>query len=360
MYAVDLFSGAGGLSHGMMAAGVEFVVANEIESDFARTYALNHVNTHVLNNDIYQVNFASLIHELGYAGKIDIVCGGPPCQGFSTIGKKDFMDPRNSLFGQYIRVVDELQPSIVLFENVSGFRRLYGGVVYFRLVEALEERGYLLNTGILNAINYGLPQNRLRTIVVGSRDVSKPIEFPPITHGFESDVFKSVKPALTLLDAISDLPPLSVGEEASSYLVNPVNDYQYKLRGREDKLTEHSCARYGQKMQKILSLIPSGGSVYDLPEELRPKSFFGNTYARLLPNVPAPTMTRNFGTPSSSRCVHPFQNRALSTREGARIQGFPDGYKFYGSKTSKNLQIGNAVPPLLGEVIGRAIINSIV
>jgi DNA (cytosine-5)-methyltransferase 1 len=111
-------------------------------------------------------------------------------------------------------------------------------------------------------------------------------------------------------------------------------------------------------MQEILSLVPQGGSINDLPQRLRPKSYFSNTYARLLPGEVAPTITRNFGTPSSSRCIHPFQNRALSTREGARLQGFPDNYEFYGSKTSKNLQIGNAVPPVLGEVIGRQIITS--
>ena len=108
-------------------------------------------------------------------------------------------------------------------------------------------------------------------------------------------------------------------------------------------------------MREILSLIPPGGSVADLPERLRPRSYFANTYARLLPDRPAPTITRNFGTPSSSRCVHPFQNRALSTREGARLQGFPDAYHFVGGKQSKNLQIGNAVPPILGEAVARAV-----
>nr|WP_237732020.1 DNA cytosine methyltransferase [Bathymodiolus thermophilus thioautotrophic gill symbiont] len=123
-------------------------------------------------------------------------------------------------------------------------------------------------------------------------------------------------------------------------------------------LTEHNASNYGAKMQEILSLVPQGGSVNDLPKRLMSKSYFSNTYARLLPYTVAPTITRNFGTPSSSRCIHPFQNRALSTREGARLQGFPDNYVFYGSKTSKNLQIGNAVPPVLGEVIGQQIINS--
>ena len=131
------------------------------------------------------------------------------------------------------------------------------------------------------------------------------------------------------------------------------------MRGGSNILTEHNASNYGSKMKKILSLIPKNGSVKDLPMNLRPKNYFNNVYARIDPLKPSPTITRNFGTPSSSRCIHPFQNRALSTREGARIQSFPDDFIFFGSKTSKNLQIGNAVPPILGEVIGKQVRKSI-
>ena len=124
-------------------------------------------------------------------------------------------------------------------------------------------------------------------------------------------------------------------------------------------LTEHNSSNYGKKMLEIMSLIPPSGTVQDLPERLRPKSYFLNTYARLHPDKPSPTITRNFGTPSSSRCIHPYQDRALSTREGARLQGFPDSYVFCGSKTSKNLQIGNAVPPIFGEVVAKMVAESI-
>jgi DNA (cytosine-5)-methyltransferase 1 len=130
------------------------------------------------------------------------------------------------------------------------------------------------------------------------------------------------------------------------------------MRQQASSLSEHNSSNYGAKMREILRLIPSGGSIEDLPEHLRPKSYFKNTYARLLPDRPSPTITRNFGTPSSSRCVHPYQARALSTREGARLQGFPDHYEFCGSKGSKNLQIGNAVPPIFGEIIAKEILKS--
>ncbi len=161
---------------------------------------------------------------------------------------------------------------------------------------------------------------------------------------------------MTLMEAISDLPALKSHDSSDSYLLPPQNPYQELMRDGCTKLTEHNSANYGEKMREILSLIPEGGCVNDLPERLRPKSYFSNTYARLVPDQPSPTVTRNFGTPSSSRCVHPFQNRALSTREGARLQGFPDSYQFVGSKGSKNLQIGNAVPPIFGEIIAKAII----
>ena len=139
------------------------------------------------------------------------------------------------------------------------------------------------------------------------------------------------------------------------YFSEPKNSFQKRMRGNVSILTEHNCSNYGKKMQKIISLIPPKGDINDLPKKLRPKNYFNNVYARIDPTKPSPTITRNFGTPSSTRCIHPFQNRALSTREGARLQGFPDNFIFFGSKTSKNLQIGNAVPPLLGEIIGKQI-----
>ena len=160
------------------------------------------------------------------------------------------------------------------------------------------------------------------------------------------------------MDAISDLPKLKTNDVKEFYEKEAQNDYQFQLRNGLEQLTEHNSSNYGNKMLEVLSLIPRGGTVKDLPKRLRPKKYFSNTYARLLPDQLAPTITRNFGTPSSSRCVHPFQNRALSTREGARLQGFPDSYLFYGNKTSKNLQIGNAVPPIFGEMIAKEIIKS--
>jgi len=351
---IDLFAGAGGLSLGLTKNNINIVLANEIESDFAKTYALNHQNTKMLNKDIHDIDFKNELKKLKLSS-VDILCGGPPCQGFSTVGKKNKLDKRNSLFWEFIRAVNEVEPKVVLFENVSGFKKLYSGDAYCTLLKELDSIGYKVSSQIMDASEYGLPQKRLRTIVVGV-EKNKEFKFPEITN-YANSLFH--KPLLNIMDGISDLPDLCAGQSKTEYLTAPKNEYQNKMRKNVTLLTEHNASNYGEKMQKILKLIPKNGSITDLPESLRPKSYFNNVYARLDATMPAPTITRNFGTPSSSRCVHPFQNRALSTREGARLQSFPDDFIFYGSKTSKNLQIGNAVPPILGEFLGKEIVNSI-
>ena len=358
--AIDVFSGAGGLSIGVERAGFRIILANEIEKDFADTYALNHPEAKMLNSDIHEISFRDEIDLMGFnSGEIDLFCGGPPCQGFSTVGSKNRQDKRNSLFYEFLRGVSELEPKFVLFENVSGFKKMYDGFAFKTLIGELDQLGYETISSILEASDYGLPQKRQRTIIVGwKRGVVDGVRFPEKTHFEEVDLF-SLKKKLSLMDAISDLPSLGVDDSKESYLCTPKNEYQSFLRGNQDKLTEHNSSKYGEKMQLILKTVPQGGSVLDLPQELRPKKYFNNTYARLIPDQPSPTITRNFGTPSSSRCIHPFQNRALSTREGARLQGFSDAYRFVGSKTSKNLQIGNAVPPIFSQIIAEEIIKNL-
>lgn len=355
--AIELFSGAGGLSVGLEQAGFKVVIANEIESDFANTFKFNHPESKMICGDIHDIDFKSEMKSIGLSG-VTLVSGGPPCQGFSTVGAKNEKDERNSLFYEYLRAVREVNPKYVIFENVAGFKRMYAGTAFDVLIKELGKLGYMTNSSILEASDYGLPQVRQRTIVVGWKKGLQEVALPEATHSFGDDIF-AVQQKLVLMDAISDLPELQSDDVCNEYRCKPKNEYQKKMRGRTKELTEHSSSNYGKKMKEILSLIPEGGTVHDLPERLRPKKYFGNTYARLLPDKPAPTITRNFGTPSSSRCVHPFQNRALSTREGARLQGFPDDYVFLGGKTSKNLQIGNAVPPVFGYVIAKQIISSL-
>lgn len=353
MIAVDLFSGAGGLSFGLERAGIKSVISNEIEKDFAKTHSFNFPSCRMLNKSIIEVDFRSEVASMGLEGRIDLVAGGPPCQGFSTVGKKDAADSRNSLFRQFLRAVAEIRPRFVLFENVAGFKRLYGGEMYKRTIDGLDHLCFDHVSAVLNVKDYGVPQSRERTIILAWRRGDIALSMPPPTHGTKK------KPFLTLMDAISDLPPLEPGECRSDYLCDPKNEYQASMRISECQLTDHRCSKYGEHIREVMSHVPKGGSIMDVPEELRPKGYFKNTYARLLPDQPCMTITRNFGTPSSSRCIHPYQNRALSTREGARLQGFPDHYQFHGGKGSKNLQIGNAVPPSIAKALGEHIVASI-
>lgn len=351
---IDLFAGAGGLSCGLTHEGIESVVAVEIEKDFSETFKLNHKDCFFINDDIENIDFYQLMQKVNIK-KFDLICGGPPCQGFSTVGKKNEKDQRNSLFWQFLRAVEEINPKMVLFENVAGFKKLYKSAAFNTLELELQKLGYQVKSDILNAADFGSPQNRKRTIVVGFKKGIL-FDFPVPTHSKDGGLFTQKYNALS--DAISDLPHLNANESKQSYLKSKTK-YQKEMRGCEQILTEHNSTNYGERMRLIMSMIPENGSVKDLPSQLRPKSYFGNTYARLNKDLPSPTITRNFGTPSSSRCIHPHQDRALSTREGARLQGFPDNYIFYGSKTSKNLQIGNAVPVHLARAIGKEIFKSL-
>lgn len=346
---IDLFAGAGGFGVGLQQAGLDVVIANEIEAPFAKTYQMNHPATKVVQAPVQEIEKSTLDQF-----SIDVVVGGPPCQGFSTVGAKKQDDPRNNLFLEFLRIVETVSPKFVLFENVAGFMKLYKGFAYDSLIDRLSRLGYETNAAMVDAVDYGLPQFRKRTIIFGWKKGGRPIAFPQVTHGDDGTLL----PFVDLWSAISDLPELMPGGAVHEYERQPLNAYQQLMRQYVNGLTDHNCANYGSKMRKILSLLPAGGTVMDLPEHLRPASYFKNTYARLLPDRPAPTITRNFGTPSSSRCVHPWQNRALSTREGARLQSFPDDYVFAGGKGMKNLQIGNAVPPLLARKLGDALVRA--
>ncbi|MGD9782945.1 MAG: DNA cytosine methyltransferase [Kiritimatiellia bacterium] len=352
--ALDLFAGAGGLGLGLEWAGFDVKAANEYEDVFAATYADNHPQTHVFPGDVLDRNVRSKL--LAAAQGVDLVAGGPPCQGFSTVGKKNETDPRNRLFYAFLGIVRDLRPRAVLFENVGGFRRMYEGRAFAALVQGLEELGYASpHFAILNAVNHGVPQLRERTFVVAFRE-DRPFRFPAPTHAPAQDPLCE-KRYLTLADALSDLPPVASGETSDRYLRAPANSYQTFMRkGAGRVLTEQDGPWHGPKLLNVISRVPPGGTILDVPPELRPKSCFANTYSRLWWDRPSTTITRNLGTPSSSRCIHPHADRGLTTREGARLQSFPDRYRFSGSRIQKNLQIGNAVPPLLAQALGQSIL----
>jgi len=347
---LDLFAGVGGLSYGFAHDNnFEIVASNEILSDMAKAYSLNHPTVKMYNCDIKDFGIKNLTNDLKIKkGDIDLVIGGPPCQAFSTVGKRLIDDPRGRLFQEYYRVLKELEPKVFLFENVKGLLSMQKGELLKTILSLFESLGYKIQYKILNSADYGVPQIRERVIIIGTK-LKKNFIYPKKTHSNEVNLFDNeLKPYLTLSEAISDLPFIKSNEESFEYKSKPKNDFQKLMRKDEPiKLMEHNSPNNNEKLVKLMECLPDGGTPEDAPKELRPKSGFKNTYSRLWWNRPSPTITRNLSTPSSSRCIHPKAPRPLTTREGARIQCFPDNYIFYGSRSSKNLQIGNAVPTFL-------------
>ena len=347
---VDLFSGAGGLSYGFsIFPQFNIIAANEIEKDIAAAYKLNHPSVEMINCDIRELSKEAIEKAVGER-TVDIVIGGPPCQSYSTLGKRR-MDERANLFQEYKRVLDILRPRAFVFENVVGLLSMDRGNLFKQIQKEFAELGFVLTYKLLDAVDYGVPQHRERVILVGMRGRND-YAFPAPTHG------ERLKPYVTLKDAMGDLPPLKSGEKKDFYLCPPYNDFlDFVRKDAGSILTEHAAPKNGEHLIKIMEMLKDGQTKDDLPEEYRPKSGYGNTYAKLWWEKPSTTITRNFSCPSSSRCIHPRDSRAMSIREGARLQSFPDDYKFFGSDTMKRLEIGNAVPPLLSIAIAEQMLK---
>jgi DNA (cytosine-5)-methyltransferase 1 len=346
---IDLFAGVGGLSYGFAHdPDYEIIAANELLPAMAKAYELNHPNVKVYNKDVIDFGLFDLHRDFGIQkSEIDIVVGGPPCQAYSTVGKRLIDDPRGKLFQEYFRILKELDPKIFLFENVKGLISMGKGELLPTIIELFSSLGYRTQFRVLNAADYGAPQHRERVVIVGSKSKIN-FEYPSPTHGESVTLFNdNLMPYVTLEDALGDLP-LIISKEINYYTSEPQNAFQKLMRKNTSKIIEdHIVSNNNLNLIKLMDALPEGGTPKDLPDELKPSSGFGNSYSRLWWNRSSTTLTRNFGTPSSARCIHPKVPRPLSTREGARIQGFPDSYKFFGSLSTKNLQIGNAVSPFL-------------
>lgn len=349
---VDLFAGVGGLSYGFSQLDdFEIIMANEIEKDIAKAYSLNHPNVNVINCDINELTEEVIKQAIG-DNVVDIIVGGPPCQSYSTLGKRQ-MDERANLFMQYKRVLSIIKPKAFVFENVTGILSMDKGNLFKNIQIEFEKLGYNLKYKVLNAVDYGVPQQRERVILVGFLGENN-YEYPEATHG------KGLKPYVTLKDALGDLPVLKSSQSSNVYDKSADNEFlRWVRRKTADVLTEHSAPKNGKHLIEIMETLKDGQGKNDLPEDIRPKSGYGNTYAKLWWERPSTTITRNFACPSSSRCIHPRDSRAMSIREGARLQSFPDDYQFYGADGMKRLEIGNAVPPLLSVAIAKQMLKAL-
>lgn len=345
MNVADLFSGVGGLSQGFIKAGFNIELAIEFDSSIAKAYHFNHPNTTIYNEDICNIDFAALKAK---HPNIDIVVGGPPCQGFSQKGKRlQLDDPRNFLFLRFVEFVKIFKPKYFVIENVPNIITTANGYFKKQIINAFSELGYSVSCGVLCALDFGIPQDRRRAVFIGALGDCF-IELP-----------KPNGKRCNIIEAIYDLPFINSGEgeESSVYDKMPSSDYQRELRGQETVLHNHVATKHSKTALAKLALIPKGKGKEVLPKELLTKSIYSGTWCRLLEDGYAPTITTRFDTPSSGRFTHPILNRCLTIREAARIQSFPDSFVFYGNRTSQMKQVGNAVPPILAYEIAKQIKN---
>lgn len=345
MKVADLFSGVGGLSQGFIKAGFEIALAIESDSSIASAYRHNHPDTDMYNEDICKMDFKQ-VHKTH--PHIDVVIGGPPCQGFSQKGKRlKLDDPRNFLFLRFVEFVKIFKPKYFVLENVPNIITTSNGYFKEQIVSAFSGMGYSVSNGVLCALDFGIPQDRRRAVFIGVLN-DNPIALPQ-PNGKKC----------TIVDAIYDLPFIKSGEgtEVSQYDKLALSDYQMELRGNQAVLYNHVATNHSSAALRKLALIPKGKGKEVLPKELLTKSIYSGTWCRLLEEGYAPTITTRFDTPSSGRFTHPILDRCITIREAARIQSFPDSFVFHGNRTSQMKQVGNAVPPLLAYEIATVILK---
>ena len=347
MLGIELFSGPGGMALGAKMAGIKIQTAVEIEPYVADTYQLNHEDTHVIVDNIENVtNF-----DMKKAEEPVIMFGGPPCQGYSNSNRRtrSIENPKNWLFKQFLRCAKLVMPNWIVIENVKGLVNMKNGFFLEEILNDLKNLGYKTSYKVLNAVNFGVPQKRERIFIVASLK-NRNFKFPEPNK----DEF------ITVADAISDLPFLKNGEknDLMNYKRSPESDYAKKMRRNSKKSTQNYVTKNSDLIISRYKHIPQGGNWKNIPDSLM-KNYKDHTrchhgiYRRLCEKEPSVVI----GNYRKNMLVHPNQDRGLSIREAARLQSFPDNYKFAGTLTSKQQQVGNAVPPLLARAVFQQIIK---
>jgi len=339
---IDLFCGCGGLSLGFEMAGFEPILAIDLWKDAVVTY--NHNRKEKVGEcvDIKDLS-DEYLRSLNALGEVVGVIGGPPCQGYSTVGTRDIDDPRNHLYLQYCRVVEQVQPAFFVLENVKGLTTLCNGMFRDDIYNRFSKLGYTVSYKIINAAHYGVPQNRERVFFVGIKNAE--FVFPT---GDDKNL-------LTCKDAISDLPKLSEvngADTTHNYVSEPQTLYQKIMRKGSTVILNHQLTMHTEQTKQIISMIPDGGKIKDLPKEYWDIRKYNKAFERMSSKRPSNTVDtghRNY--------FHYSENRIPTARENARLQSFPDTFEFVGTRTSQYKQIGNAVPPLLAYAIAEAIKN---
>ena len=341
---VDLFSGCGGISLGFKLAGFEIKGMVDFDEDSLLTAKKNNLSKNTLNIDLYKKDWMDELFDHVPPNEIDIVVGGPPCQGFSLTGPRNFDDKRNMLYKALFDLVKETKPKAFLIENVKGMATLYKGLIKKEIIDKFSDIGYSVNAKILNSKDFGVPQSRERLFYVGLQNGI--FEFPePL---FNSSNFINCR------DAIDDLPSLADLTEKNVYDKNENSLYQTLIKDGSIILTNHQPTRHTQEVINVISQVPEGGNYKDLPPGVGESRKFNEAWSRyhsLKPSKTIDTGHRNH--------FHYLYNRVPTVRENCRFQSFPDSFTVHGSKTSQNKQIGNAVPVLLAKVLAEKIYEQI-
>ncbi|MCC8174986.1 MAG: DNA (cytosine-5-)-methyltransferase [Bacteroidales bacterium] len=344
---LDLFSGAGGMSYGMHHnPHFHTVVALDYNKDAAYTFQKNMPLATVVTGDITNPSIQSQIIKESQQRAVNMIIGGPPCQGFSMKGKKlGLKDERNYLFREYLKLVESLRPEVFVIENVKALLTTANGWFRDEILAYIRALGYKVRYGVLNAKDFGVPQSRERAIFICS--LSKCVSLP------KSNIEKEV----TVKDAISDLAYLdsSEGDFEADYRFPPLSEYQSLMRTGSMKLYNHKASAHSLLAIEKLKMIPPEGNKKSLPKELLGHQKFNTTWGRLSWEKVSPTIDTRFDTPSNGTNSHPELHRSITPREAARLQSFDDAFIFYGPKVSIRAQIGNAVPPLMAKAIADSI-----
>ncbi len=356
---IDLFCGAGGLSEGFSQAGYRVLAGNDFFEAAGQTFVDTHPGAEFIGGPIQEISAGDFLRVTGLKqGELTCLAGGPPCQAFSVYNHKRGMhDARAHLFREYLRLVEGLQPEWVVMENVTGILSAGNGHAVQAIIESFETLGYSVEYHTLKAEEYGVPQERRRVVVLGNR-IGAPIIWPERTHG------KGLLPVTTVAEAIGDLPILANGEVPKRplpYRAEPSSYFQHQMRGNATTVINHAAPRLAAINVERMKHIPEGGSWRDVPFDLLPA---GMKRARRCDHTKRYGRLRRDGLASTilTKCdlhwgayIHPEQDRTLTVREAARLQSFPDSFEFSGSRTEQYVQVGNAVPPLLGRKIAEAI-----
>lgn len=342
---LDLFCGCGGISKGYELAGYNIIGGIDFNEDATKTFQHNFKNAAVFCADITKITKDEIIDNYK---DVDIIVGGPPCQGFSAANRwqKEADDPRNKLFFQYLRFVETLAPKAVMIENVRGLLTRDGGYAKDRISELLDNMGYNVSMKVIRASDYGVPQDRMRAIIIGIRRKNNNDRR---TFDFEAI---PTKEKTTVVDAIGEFYALENLPEESLILTDkPSSEYRKFLRRADGKIPDHSSVYPAKKVQERIHYVPQGGNWQDVPVELWPnnrKNRHSSAYKRLKEDSQSCTIdTGN----AHSNYFHPLFDRIPSIRESARLQSFPDEFEFIGPRGSKYKQVGNAVPPLMAMAI---------